>query len=80
MNILSYILLSDCWFLDEECALWRSLLSRDLTDSVSVPGKCLITAEIFDTQTTWGGGSLEVLYGWKCQIFAWNVSVQVYNT
>ena len=35
-----------------------SLLSRDLTDSLSVPGKCLITAEKFDTKTTWSGSSL----------------------
>jgi hypothetical protein len=34
------------------------LLSRDLTDSVSVSGKCLITAEIFDTKTTSSGSSL----------------------
>jgi dienelactone hydrolase len=38
--------------------LWSYVLSRDLTDSVSVPGKCLIAAETFDAKTMWSGSSL----------------------
>ena len=34
------------------------LLSNYLKVSFSVPGKCLVTAEKFDTKTTWGGSSL----------------------
>jgi hypothetical protein len=58
MNSPIYILVSDCWFLNEEFVLLNSLLSLELTDSVSVPGKCLIIGENFDTKTTWDGSSL----------------------
>jgi hypothetical protein len=61
-------LVLDSWFLNEDFVLWSYLLSRELTDSVSVPGKCLIAAETFDTKTMWSGSSLRysVVRNFRC--------------